>query len=302
MIRAAHRDDLTAVVAVMNAVDVAVMGEPDTVEADIAGGWDDGDFDVTQDAFVAEDPSGTIVGYAEVYDGGHGEQLDVDVIAPPGTDEPVLRDLLDVALRRAGERSAPGWKYSTWLSADDHRRPTFEAVGFGAQRSFVRMRMELDGRLPPPRAPEGIRVRACRDGDEAAVHDVLVEAFASHARPMSPSLERFIDHNVKHPDYDPSLWSLALDGERAVGALTVFNHDDLAFIRNIGVRMSHRARGIATAMILRTLAALQERGQNRTDLGVDLDDEVDAARLYEHIGFKAFLQQDLVVYVVSEAQ
>lgn len=301
MIRAARREDLTPVVAVMNAVDVAVMGEPDTVETDIASGWDDDDFDVTQDAFVAEDSSGAVIGYAEVYDGGHGEQLDVDVIAPPGTEDAVVRGLLDAALRRAGERSAPGWQYSTWLSGDDHRRPAFEAAGFAAQRSFVRMRMDLDEQLPPPGVADGVTVRACREGDEADVHTILVEAFSSHVRPMSPSLARFVDHNVKHPDYDPSLWSLALDGEAPVGALTVFNHDDVAFIRNIGVRTPHRGRGIATAMILRTLAALQDRGQTRADLGVDLDDEVGAARLYEHIGFKAFLQQDLVVYVVPEA-
>ena len=299
MIRPARREDLTPVVAVMNAVDVAVMGFADTTEADIASGWDDVDFDVTQDAFVAEDPSGAIIGYAEVYDGGHGEQLDIDVIAPPGTDDTVLHDLLGTALRRADQRSGPGWQYSTWLSSDDHRRPVFEAAGFAAQRSFVRMRRDLDGALPAPRPPDGITVRACRDGDHAAVHDVLVEAFASHVRPVSPSLERFVDHNVEHPGYDPSLWSLALDGDHAVGALTVFNADDLAFIPAIGVRASHRGRGVASAMIHRTLAALQERGQTRADLGVDLDDEVGAARLYEHIGFRAILQQDLVVHVVE---
>lgn len=302
MIRGARRDDLAGVVAVMNALDVALLGEPDSTESDIGSGWDEEDFDLAADAFVAEDGDGHIVAYAEVYDGGHGEQLDVDVIAPAGTDDAIISELLTAALQRADERSGPGWRHTNWLTVDDHRWPAFRAAGFVPQREFVRMRFDLTDVPPEPANLPGITVRPCRQGeDEPTVHDVLVEAFAEHVRPMSPSFERFRERNVHHPNFDPSLWFLAFDGDAAVGALTCFDNGDVAFIPAIGVRNAHRQRGIATVLIRRVLRALHQRGQMRADLGVDLDDVVGAARLYEQIGFTPILKMQLAERVVREA-
>lgn len=296
-IRPAREGDLSAVVAVMNAVDVATLGEPDTTEADIAAGWAESEFDLSRDALVAEQGD-AVVGYAETYDRGEGDGphiVDLDVFVDPASDEKVASALLDAALPHAEAVAGAGGVLATWLPRDDPRAALFAARGFAPSRQFLRMRFDLDGPIGAVPEVPGIRFAAVRPGeDEAAVHAVLADAFAKHVRPMTPSLDVFVEHHVNHPDFDASLWLLAWDGETAVGAMTLFDHGDLGFIRHVGVRNTHRGRGIAGALILRGLQMLAERNRPHVDLGVDFDDEVGAAALYERLGFRTLQQLELV--------
>ena len=277
----------------MNAVDVATLGEPDTTEEDIGSGWEESDFDLAASAVVAEQ-EGAIVGYGEVYPRGESGIVDVDVYVHPDAGDEVRRAVFDAVMERA-DGAGPGATLATWLTEGDRSAPLYAEAGFKGTRRFLRMRMELAEPVDVGPDPDGIRVAAVRPGvDEPAVHDVLVEAFAQHVRPMTSSWERFSEQHVQHPDFDPELWGVAWDGDRAVGALNLFDHGDIAFIRHVGVRDGYRGRGIASALIRRGLVALQARGQTRVDLGVDLDDEVGAARLYERIGFRP-LQETMLI-------
>lgn len=292
-IRPARPDDLAGVVAVMNAVDVVTLGEPDTTEEDIGSGWDEADFDLAASSVVAEQ-DGRIVGYGEVYARGESGIVDVDVYAHPEAGDHVRRAVFDAVMERA-EATGPGVTLATWLTDGDPSAALYTEAGFKGSRRFLRMRMELTEPVDVPPVPQGIRLASARPGvDEPAVHQVLVEAFAKHVRPMTASWERFAEQHVRHPDFDAELWALAWDGDQPVGALSLFDHGDIAFIRHVGVRDGYRGRGIASALIRRGLAALHTRGQTRVDLGVDLDDEVGAARLYEQIGFRP-LQETLLV-------
>lgn len=293
-IRTASRDDLAAVVAMLNAADVATLGSPDTTEEDISSGWDESGFDVTADAFVAED-GGEIVAYGEVYDRGEEGQLDIDVVPHPDAPLDVAAAMLDTVLARAGERAEPGTRLATWLPVGAPRRPVFTAAGFEALRQFSRMRLEHDGDLPDPRPPDGVTLRPfVRTADEVAVHRILVDAFSHHARPLTPSLERFAEQHMTHPDFDESLWGVAVEGDEIVGAITVFDHGDIGFIPHIGVPEDRRGRGIASALVHQALRLLEERGQRSVHLGVDLEDEVGAARLYEHLGFRTIQTYELM--------
>ena len=292
-IRPAQRTDLTAVVAVMNAVDVATLGEPDTTEEDISSGWDETGFDLSSDAFIAED-AGAVIGYAELY--ARSEELfDLDVYVHPESPAEVATDLLDAALARANNRAGQGAVIATWLPAGDARGPVYAAAGFTGSRQFVRMRFEADGPVQDAAALDGVTVRIFdRDRDAEAVHAVMVAAFASHVRPMTPSFDKFTEQHLDHPDFDPSFWVVAEVDGTIVGALSAFNHGDIGFIRHIGVLDEYRGRGIASAMVGRALHALSAAGQHRVDLGVDLDDDIGAARLYENLGFRTMQQLELV--------
>ena len=186
MIRTARRDDLTAVVAVMNAVDVATLGEPDTSEEDIASGWDESGFDVEADAFVAEE-DGQIVGYAELY-AREDTVFDLDVYVHPEQPDDFGAQLLAAALDRARVRAPEGSVLSTWLPVGDPRLKTYADAGFAQVRQFVRMRHD-SGLVGIPAHPDGIALRPFdRDADTAAVHAVFVDAFSHHVMPMTPSL------------------------------------------------------------------------------------------------------------------
>lgn len=292
-VRAARKDDLTAVVAVMNAVDVATLGEPDTTEEDIWSGWDESGFDLSADAFV-DDKDGSINGYAELYSRSE-ELFDLDVYIHPDAPDDVGAALLDAALARAAIRAGAGATLATWVPISDRRGRLFAEAGFEPTRQFVRMRFESDQPVDQGPSPEGVTIRTFDPtADAQAVHAVMVAAFSSHVRPMTPSLEKFTEQHLDHPDFDPVYWVVAEADGRTVGALTAFNHGDLGFIRHIGVLDGYRGRGIAGAMIRRTLHVLGAAGQHKVDLGVDLEDDVGAARLYERLGFRTVQQLQLV--------
>ena len=297
-IRPARREDLSAVVAVMRAVDVATLGEPDTTEEDIASGWDETGFEVEDDAFVAVDED-RVVGYAELY-GREDTVFDLDVYVHPDQGGQLEASLLDAGLRRAATRAPAGSVLATWLPVGDRRRQAYEAAGFAPVRQFVRMRHEADdGVVALPNHPEGIALRTFdRDADAAAVHAVMVDAFAQHVRPITPSLDKFTEQHLDHPDFDARHWVVAEDHGQIVGAISAFNHGDIGFIRHIGVRASHRGRGIGSALVGESLRRLAQAGQGRVDLGVDIEDDVGAARLYEKLGFATVQRLELVERVV----
>lgn len=291
-IRPARRDDLAAVVSVMNAVDIATLGEPDTTEDDIASGWDESVFDVTADAFVAE-ADGQIIGYGELYEREEAT-FDTDVYAHPDAPDAVVAALLDAVLDRATTRAGPGSRLGTWVPVGDRSASAYAAAGFEPARMFVRMRHEQDA-VAAPEVPAGIVVRPFEPDQEAQlVHQVLVAAFAGHVRPMTPSFERFREQHLEHPDFKPELWLVAESDGQLVGAITAFDHGDIGFIRHVGVRSGHRGRGIGAALVLTALQRLADRGQQRVDLGVDVEDDVGAATLYERLGFATLQQLQLV--------
>ena len=294
-VRSARRDDLAAVVAVMTAVDMATLGEPDTTEEDIASGWEDSSFEVEADAFVAEDSDSTVIGYAEIYDRGEGGYVDTDVYVHPEADDEVAEALLDAVVERATVRAGQGSVLSTWLPAGDRRGPVYASRGFAPVRKFVRMRFTAEAAPEPPPDPPGVELRTFDPSrDTATVHQILVEAFAHHARPMTRSVERFTEQHLQHPDFDPRFWAIAEVDGVAVGAINAFNHGDIGFIRYVGVRAGFRGRGIGGALVGRAVAAIVAAGPPYVDLGVDLDDEVGAVRLYERLGFKVLQQLQLV--------
>lgn len=292
-IRTARREDLAAVVAVMNAVDLATLGEPDTTEEDVASGWDETGFDVTADAYVAED-AGEVIGYGELY-ARDAPLFDLDVYVHPQRAIEVAADLLEAVLERAATRAGAGSVLATWLPLGDPRVEVYAGAGFTPVRRFVRMRHETAQAPPDAVAPAGITLRAFdREHDAAAAHAVLVEAFAHHIRPVTRSLEKFTEQHLDHPDFDATYWAVAEDAGGIVGAISAFNHGDIGFIPHVGVVPAQRGRGIGSALVRRALRTLYDAGQRRVDLGVDTDDDVGAARLYESLGFVTLQQLELV--------
>ena len=293
MIRSARLDDLKAVVAVMTSVDIATLGEPDTSEEDISSGWQETGFDVGADAFVAE-VDGRVVGYAEIYE-RDPKTFDTDVYVLPDADQSLARQLLASVLERASVRAGEGATLATWLPAGDARGAAFADAAFAPVRQFVRMRHEGDGAVMAPDAPSGVVLRRFDRGrDAAAVHQVLADAFAHHVRPLTTSLEKFTEQHVDHPDFDERYWVVAESDGDVVGAISAFNHGDIGFIRHVGVRKEHRGRGIGAGLVLQALHELNTAGQHRVDLGVDVEDDVGAARLYEHLGFRTLQHLELV--------
>jgi ribosomal protein S18 acetylase RimI-like enzyme len=58
------------------------------------------------------------------------------------------------------------------------------------------------------------------------------------------------------------------------------------YTENICVRRTWRRRGLARALIARSLSAIKERGMLEAALGVDTENVTGALQLYESMGFR----------------
>jgi ribosomal protein S18 acetylase RimI-like enzyme len=70
------------------------------------------------------------------------------------------------------------------------------------------------------------------------------------------------------------------------------SEDGGGWVRNLGVLPTHRGRGIARALLDRAFAVFRDRGYTWAGLGVDLQNETGAYRLYESVGMKIAYKAD----------
>ena len=129
--------------------------------------------------------------------------------------------------------------------------------------------------------------------DLAAVHAVLDEAFAEDAGDHPDAFDRWVEEETTSPSYDPTLWLLARERGAPVGALTASAGEDGGSVDWLGVRPSHRGRGVARALLLRAFAAFADRGVRRVVLNVDAENPTGATALYERVGMRVVNRWDL---------
>jgi mycothiol synthase len=92
---------------------------------------------------------------------------------------------------------------------------------------------------------------------------------------------------------DPSLWLIAWDGDEIAGGVinSIYKDQNEAlglqrgWLDNVFTRRPWRRRGLARALIGRSLLLLRERGMTSAALGVDADNPQGALGLYEQAGF-----------------
>ena len=169
-----------------------------------------------------------------------------------------------------------------------------ERNGYRPARWFFDMeRPGIDRDLPPIAAlPAGVEVRPVSEEQLLQIWRADVEAFRDHWGGGDDSVEAFRRYRDS-PSFDPSLWVVAWEGDEVVAACinTIYAHENHASGRRKGwldsvfTRRPWRRRGIAGALIDRSLHRLAERGMEAAALGVDADNPSGALRLYESHGF-----------------
>jgi mycothiol synthase len=292
-IRSATRGDLPEIVELLNACDVAQLGEPDTAATDVESDWDLDGFELTTDAWVAVTGDGRLVGYAYTGDQLRTGELEADFWADPDwAEEGLPARLLGLAERRARElvveRGYEAAALEVFALATDHvKTGLLRGHGFGLRRTVYRMAIDLEGGAPQLPAPAGIAIRRFRQGiDDRVMFDTMVAAFADHFRQSDEPFDAWRKRLIGHGDFDPGLWGLAWDGDDAAGALIAYDHGDLGWVRGLGVRRAWRRRGLGGALLAHAFAEFAQRGQMRVELGVDAEGERRPLRLYERAGMR----------------
>ena len=260
-------------------------------------------FDPARDVTVAE-IDGRVVGYAnrdwvdtrddkrEFRSGGAVDPT----VRRRGIGGTLLRESerLSIAMAAALRTDRPV-VHGTWA---DERNLGANALarreGYEPVRWFFDMeRTGLDGELPPaPDLPDGIEVRRVTEAHLRVIWRADNEAFRDHwggGDESEEALKRYLDS----PDFDPSLWVVAWDGDEVAAAVinTIYPAENAAlghkrgWLDSVFTRRPWRKRGLASALIARSLHVLAERGMSAAALDVDADNPSGALRLYERFGF-----------------
>jgi mycothiol synthase len=167
-----------------------------------------------------------------------------------------------------------------------------ERAGYEPVRWFFDMERPTLDDIPDLPLPDGIEVRPVTPDLYRRIWDADVEAFRDHWGGFDASeenLQRFLDS----PEFDPSLWVIAWDGDEIAGGVinSIYPAENEAlgvprgWLDSVFTRRPWRRRGLARALIARSLALLRERGMERAVLGVDADNPSGALGLYENAGF-----------------
>ena len=169
------------------------------------------------------------------------------------------------------------------------------AHGYEPARWWADMERSLLDDLPPiPPLPDGLEVRPASAEQARQIWDADQDAFQDHWGGWDPS-EASFRRWTDSPEFQPDLMLVAWDGDEIAGAvLNAVYHEEnrelglaRGWLDSVFTRRAWRRRGLARALIVRSLHLLRERGLEIAILGVDADNPSGAFGLYESAGFRA---------------
>jgi mycothiol synthase len=301
-VRRPRADEVDAVAAIFAAYDSTQSDTLATTAAEVAEDWARPRFRRDRDSWVVVAGGDRPVAYASSWDEEPHVDLVCDGVVHPDHWGRGLGGLLLVLMEdqarghlTAAPAGAPVVLHNVIPRSDERAAELLVSRGYTRARTFLRMVLDLANSAHSPRlAAPGIEITTLRRGsDERPFYDTMVESFRGGWRSEPGPYEEWAQR-MNLPDFDPGLWWLAWDGPRVVGALEARPVDDASgWVKNLGVRPSHRRRGIGAALLSHAFAEFKRRGCERVELGVDSANETQATAVYERIGMRAAQSFDI---------
>jgi ribosomal protein S18 acetylase RimI-like enzyme len=150
------------------------------------------------------------------------------------------------------------------------------------------MEIKLDGPPPEPKFPKGIELRPFIKGEhDVAIWQAQNEAFRDHWGSHDVTLEEWKRSKFDDPEFDPTLWPIAWDGDQVAGFSMNRYRMGIGWIRTLGVRRPWRKRGLGEALLLHSFGEFYRRGTKTIGLGVDAQNPTGATCLYQKVGMYA---------------
>jgi mycothiol synthase len=178
-----------------------------------------------------------------------------------------------------------------------------EKTGYRPVRYWFEMvRPDLEY-IPDYPLPEGLEVRPARPGHYRAIWDADNEALRDHWGFSEPSEEDYQGWLGDTTTFQPELWQVAWDtatNQVAGQVKTFIDHEQnklydrrRGWTEGISVRRPFRRRGLARALIARSLRVQKQAGLTESALGVDSENLSGATKVYEDCGFRVVKTETL---------
>jgi ribosomal protein S18 acetylase RimI-like enzyme len=176
------------------------------------------------------------------------------------------------------------------------RRDEIEGARFLEQHGYSRsaetwlMQMALDGEIPEPRWPEGMRLRTFTGEEARAIKDLLDTAYAQEPGFTEEPFEDWEKFMFGDSSFEPESWFVveAEDGSLAAAAL---NWKE-GFVKDLVVHPDHRRKGLGAALLHHTFRHFKARGLEEVSLKTDSTNTSQAWRLYERLGMRTIRTLD----------
>jgi GNAT superfamily N-acetyltransferase len=182
---------------------------------------------------------------------------------------------------------------TTWMQDLD-----VGGIELARQRGYRRVRVyphmvrpTMDDVEVPP-MPEGLEIQPMTRARLRYYWDTMCEAFRDHFGAWDDSDSAFRSW-IDGPLFDLDLQIVAFDGDEIAGgihgAIDPTENAEHGYLRGwsepIFTRRPWRRRGLASALLGRTLLALRDKGMTSAQLHVDAENADQALSLYERHGF-----------------
>jgi mycothiol synthase len=298
-LRSATWADLSAVANLSH--DVAKMeGDASFVlnAEELANAWRNEGFLVERDVFIVETRDGRVVGSEEFYnETGHYKLKADGCVHPEFRGLGIGTSLLEKVNERAqAEMKLAGsdarvFIQSVFNNKDEAGHTLLRAEGYSPIRYFWRMEIKLQKAPPTVTFPDSIELRPfVKDEHAVAVWQADTEVFRDHWGSHDSTFEDWSHGKFGNPNFDPTLWMIAWDGEEIAGFSQNRFRMGSGWVGTIGVRRPWRKKGLGLALLQHSFGEFYKRGMTTIGLGVDASNLTGATRLYERAG----------MYVASE--
>ncbi len=302
-LRAVQWADLNAVTQLIYDVceadgDTSVAVTPEELKNE----WETSGFNLETDAFLVETKDGRVVGYEEFGNEKDHYQLHADGYVHPDFKGIGIGTSL---LRKIGERAQAEVELaesdlrvfirSTQDNKDQAGHLLYKAEGYSPIRYHWRMEAKLQEAPPVVTWPESIELRPfVKDEHAIAVWQAQNESFRDHWGSHDSSFEEFTHSRFDDPEYDPTLWAVAWDGNEVAGFSINRFRMGIGWIRTLGVRRPWRKKGLGLALLQYSFGEFYKRGKSTIGLGVDASNPTGATRLYQRAGM--YVASEFVTY------
>ncbi len=279
-VRPPRRNDLDAVLALMRAHDTAAWGGCDWTRAGLEEHW--AGLDLERDAWVVE-LGGRLAGYVDFEALPQGRLFADGYVDPAARGRGIGSLLVDTVEARAAHE--PGGAFLHYAALEGGAT-FFQRRGYRDARHQWRMVIELDAAHDVV-APQGIKIRPYRPGEERAIHACDEESFSVGGWLHSPrTFEDFERRNFGRAGHDPSLYLVAADADQIAGIALCDSkrNGDWGWVDTLGVRPAWRRRGIGEVLLRSAFQTFFERDERTVALQVDAQSPTGATRLYERAG------------------